>query len=126
MEPNGRPTVLEKVRRALGRAAPLTTPPTAPAIDEPVVRLVYSAIGLPELFAKRAGEMKMLVEPVRVDELLERMAAFLREQECKKVMLSDTPLLTKLGAAGHLNAAGLSARRWGQMTGDEAYEYDAG
>ena len=126
METNGRPTVLEKVRRALGRAAPLATPPTPPAIEEHVARLVYSAIGLPELFAKRAGEMKMLVEPVRVDELPDRMAEFLRQQKCRNAMLSDTPLLTKLRAAEHLNAAGLTARRWGQMTGDEAYEYDAG
>ena len=126
METNGRPTVIEKVRRALGRVAPLTAPPTPPAIGEHVARLVYSAIGLPELFAKRAGEMKMLVEPVRVDELLDRMAEFLREQQCRKVMLSDTPLLTKLRAAEHLASSGISAKRWGQMTGDEAYEYDAG
>ena len=118
--------VLGRVRHALGRSAPLATPPTPPPIDEHVARLVYSAIGLPELFQKRAGEMKMLVEPVRVDELLDRMAAFLRERECRKVMLSDTPLLTRLGAADHLNGAGLTARRWGQMTADETYEYDAG
>ena len=118
--------MIEKVRRALGRTAPLATPPVPPPIHEHVARLVYSAIGLPELFQKRAGEMKMLVEPVRVDDLLDRMAAFLRESKCPKVMLSDTPLLTKLGAAEHLNASGLSARRWGQMTADETYEYDAG
>jgi L-lactate dehydrogenase complex protein LldG len=117
---------MEKVRRALGRTAPLATPPVPPPIDEHVVRLVYSAIGLPELFQKRAGEMKMLVEPVRVDDLLDRMAAFLRERKCQKVMLSDTPLLTKLRAGEHLCAAGLSARRWGEMTADDAYEFDAG
>ena len=126
MSPDGRPTVIEKVRRALGRAARLTTAPAPPAIDEHVARLVYSSIGLPELFQKRAGEMKMLVEPVRVDELLERMAEFLREQKCRKVMLSDTPLLTRLGAAEHLSSSGLLARRWRDMTADEAYEYDAG
>jgi L-lactate dehydrogenase complex protein LldG len=126
METNGRPNVIEKVRRALGRTAPLATPPTPPPIDEHVVRLVYSAIGLPELFQKRAGEMKMLVEPVRVDDLLDRIAAFLRERKCQKVMLSDTPLLTKLRAAEHLNTNGLLARRWGEVTADEAYEYDAG
>jgi L-lactate dehydrogenase complex protein LldG len=118
--------VIEKVRRALGRVSPLTTPPTPPAIEEPVARLVYSAIGLPELFQKRAGEMKMLVEPVRVDDLLEHMATFLRQQKCQKVMLSDTPLLTRLRAAEVLEASGLFARRWGQMTADDAYEFDAG
>ena len=94
------------------------------------VRLVPAsllrAIGLPELFLKRAGEMKMLVEAVRVENLLDRMAAFLREQNCRRVMLSDTPLLTKLGAARSLSAAGLDARRWGEMSADDAYDFDAG
>ena len=118
--------VLDKVRLALGRTKPLETPPVPPEIDEHVARLVYSAIGLPELFTKRASEMKMLVEPVRVESLLERMAAFLHERKCRRVMLSDTPLLTKLGAARSLAAAGLDARRWGEMSADDAYEFDAG
>src|ERR1700693_2392081 len=90
--------VIEKVRRALGRTGPLAAAPVPPEIDEPTARLVYSAIGLPELFMKRAGDMKMLVEAVRVEEVLDRTARFLQENKCRKVMLSDTPLLLKLKA----------------------------
>jgi len=118
--------VIEKVRRALGRTTPLTTPPAPPVIDEPTARLVYSAIGLPELFMKRASDMKMLVENVRIEEVLDRTAAFLREQNRTKVMLSDTNLLLKLGAAEHLAKAGLTVKRWSEMTADEAYDFDAG
>ena len=118
--------VLAKVRLALGRTAPLSAPPVPPVIDEPTARLVYSAIGLPELFMKRAGEMKMLVEDVRVEEVLDRTAAFLKENNCTKVMLSDTNLLLKLGAAGHFAKAGLTVKRWSEMTADEAYDFDAG
>jgi L-lactate dehydrogenase complex protein LldG len=126
MEKNGKHPLIERVRRALGRVSPMAGPPTPPPIEEPVARLVYSAIGLPELFEKRAGDMKTLVEPVRVDDVLERMSAFLREHKCRRVMLSETPLLTRLRAADHLDAAGFAARRWSQMTADEAYDFDAG
>ena len=102
-------TVIDKVRLALGRTAPLAAPPVPPVIDEPTARLVYSAIGLPELFMKRATDMKMLVENVRVEEVLDRTAAFLQEKKCTKVMLSDTNLLLKLGAAEHLGEAGLKS-----------------
>jgi L-lactate dehydrogenase complex protein LldG len=119
-------TVIDKVRIALGRTAPLTERPVPPVIDEPTARLVYSAIGLPELFMKRATDMKMLVENVRVEEVLDRTAAFLKEKNCTKVMLSDTNLLLKLGAAGHFAAAGLTVKRWSEMTSDEAYDFDAG
>ena len=122
----GTNTVIDKVRRALGRTAPLTTVPVPPVIDEPTARLVYSAIGLPELFMKRATDMKMLVENVRVEEVLDRTAAFLQEKKCTKVMLSDTNLLLKLGAAEHLGKAGLTVKRWSEMTADEAYDFDAG
>jgi L-lactate dehydrogenase complex protein LldG len=119
--------VLDKVRRALGRsAAPLSAPPTPPEIDEHVVRLVYSAIGLSELFMKRAADMKMVVEAVRIDELMMRVATFLKEQGCQAIMLSDTPLLKELRAAESLKQRNFQAAWWSQMTADEAYEYDAG
>jgi len=118
--------VLDRVRQALGRAGPSKTPPPPPAIDEHLARLVHSAFGLPELFMKRAGEMKMLVEPVRVDEVVARIGVFLAEQKCRRIMLSDTPLLTRLGAADALAGAGFDVRRWADMTADEAYDFDAG
>lgn len=118
--------VLQRVRRALGRPDGWTTTPVAPLIDEPVARLVYSDIGLAELFEKSATGMKMLVEFVRVDELLEKMASFLREHRSQRVMLSATPLLEELKAVQFLRDAGLQARSWREMSADEAYEFDAG
>ena len=124
---NGSPnSVLDKVRRSLGRTGPLASPPVPPKIDEPVARLVHSDIGLGELFVQRAGAMKMLPTPISVDDLLPAMAAFLRESNSRRVMLSDTPLLTRLGAANHLREQGFDARTWAQITPDEAYDFDAG
>jgi len=118
--------VIENVRKALGRSAPLTAPPVPPVLDEHVVRLVSSDIGLPELFAKRAGDMKMLVEMTRVDDLLPKLAGFLHERKCKSAMLSDTPLLGKLKVLEYLNGNGFRARNWRDMTADQTYDVDAG
>jgi L-lactate dehydrogenase complex protein LldG len=119
-------SVLDDVRRSLGRTRTSLIPPTPPAIPDTVARLVHSAIGLPGLFAKRAGDMKMLVASVRVDELTAQMAAFLRERKCRSVMLSDTPLLRRLEIGDALDEAGFSARYWSGVTADGAYDYDAG
>jgi len=118
--------VMQRVRRALGRTAPMTTAPIPPLLDEPIIRLVHSDIGLPELFQKQATDMKMLVEMVRVDEVIERVAQFLISQKCKSAMLSDTPLLRNLGALEAFQKAGIDARSWCDMTADQAYDIDAG
>ncbi len=118
--------VLEKVRRSLGRAAGFAGKPVPPPIDEPVARLVHSDVGLNELFAKRASAMKMLVSTVSVDELLPKMADFLREKDCRRIMLSDAPLLKRLGIAEGLRREGFDAKGWSELTLDAAYEYDAG
>jgi L-lactate utilization protein LutC len=124
---NGSPdTVMDRVRRSLGRTGPLTSPPIPPRIDEPVARLVHSDIGLAELFVKQASAMKMIATPISVDDLLAAMAAFLRERDAERVMLSDTPLLTRLGVARYLGEQGFDARTWAQITPDEAYDFDAG
>jgi L-lactate dehydrogenase complex protein LldG len=118
--------VLANVRRALGRAEPLRTPPVPPKIDEPVARLVYSDLGMAELFEKRATAQKMLVGVLRVDDLLAEMAAFLRQTKSKRVMLSDTALLKRLEAGDYLDEHGFEARYWSGLTADESYDYDAG
>ena len=97
------------------RSGPLATPPVPPKIDEPIARLVHSDIGLAELFVKQAGAMKMLATPISVDDLLAAMATFLGESKCKRVMLSDTPLLTRLGAAQFLKERGFDARTWADL-----------
>lgn len=126
MKPHSANPVMDRVRRALGRSEPITIAPVPPHIDEPVARLVYSNIGLPELFQKRATEMKMLVELVRIEELLPKLASFLHEQKIAKVMLSATDLLTQLNAARYLSDNGFHARTWRQISADDAYDFDAG
>ncbi len=124
---NGSPNVMiDTVRRALGRLHPLKNPPVPPPIDEHIARLVYSEIGLPELFQKRAMEMKMLVDLTPVDDLLPNLAAFLQEQKCGSAMLSDTPLLKKLKVIDYLKKKRINAKWWKDITADEAYDIDAG
>lgn len=117
---------LARVRRALGRTEPLAAPPVPPVIDEPITRLVHSDIGLAELFAVRAKENKMQVEGVPVDELISKLAKFLREKNCRRLMLPASPFLEKLGVVDGLRKAGFEARRWTEMSLDEAYDFDCG
>jgi L-lactate dehydrogenase complex protein LldG len=118
--------VITKVRRALGRTQPLTTPPIPPPIDEPVTRLVHSDIGMPELFKKTAADNKILVEPLRVEDLTDRLIASLKEFQCTKVALPLSALLDRLNLVRSLCAAGFDARRWDTMTLDELYDFDCG
>ncbi len=92
--------VLTKVRQALGRREALKVAPTPPELPEHLVRLVQSEIGLPEFFARRAEENKMHVEGVRVEELVGKVAEYLR--------------------------SAFDARTWDQMALDELYDYDCG
>src|SRR3954469_13665358 len=118
-------TVLDRVRRALGRTEPLKAPPTPPVIREPVARLVYSDIGLPELFVKRAADNKMHVDDAGAGEVAARVVAFLQAKDLKRVALPVSPLLERLGIPAALRAAGIDARTWDQMTLDELYDMDA-
>ena len=118
--------VIDKVRRALGRTVPLTTPPTPPAIEEPVTRLVYSDLGLPELFAKRAADLKMLVTPVYPEELVPQMTKFLLGRYCKRIALSRSKLFDDVNLRNALRDAGFDARWWGDITLDQLYDFDCG
>jgi L-lactate dehydrogenase complex protein LldG len=119
-------TVIEKVRRALGRTTTPAQVPAPPAIPDTVARLVHSNIGLAELFETRAVKQHMIAEPVSADELVEKTAAFLRERKCRRVMLSDTELLRKFELGDQLDEQGFEARYWSGITSDAAYDYDAG
>jgi L-lactate dehydrogenase complex protein LldG len=118
-------SVIEKVRRSLGRTAPLASAPTPPAIDEPIVRLVHTEFGLPELFAKRAGELKMLVSLVYPEELAKQLVEFLRGQGVKRIAMPESKLLDQLELPAALRAAGFEVKQWGEMTLDEMYDFDA-
>ena len=119
-------TVIDKVRRALGRTATPAEVPAPPEIPDTVARLVHSTIGLAELFETRAIKQHMIAEPVSADELVEKLVSFLRERKCKRVMLSDTELLRKFEVGDQLDEQGFEARYWSGITADGAYDYDAG
>jgi len=119
-------SVMEDVRKALHHGHGTEQPPTPPELSEPIIRLVHSDIGLPELFTKSATNAKMHVEATAPEELSGRISRFLQEQNCKKIGLPISPLLDKLNLLGSLQAGGFDAKRWDNLTLDEAYDLDAG
>jgi len=117
-------TVVDRVRKALGRTAPLGSAPVPPAIDEPITRLVHMDVGLPELFAKRAAEMKMETEFCIIDELIAKLIEYLKSKNLKRIMLSQTPMFERLKLVEALIDAGFDAKRWTEITLDESYDFD--
>jgi L-lactate dehydrogenase complex protein LldG len=119
--------VIDRVRRALGRTQPLTTPPVPPPIDESITRMVRSDVDLAETFMKRAGDLKMLVERTTAEDLVGRITAFLREKGCRKVAFPVSNLFEEIGLVDALRIAGIEATRWDHMSLDELYDgYDCG
>jgi L-lactate utilization protein LutC len=118
--------VMERVRKSLNRATPRSNPPIPPEVEEPIARLVYSDVGLSELFIKRASDMKMLVEAVGIDQLIPRLVDFVKEHQIKRVMLSDTPMILRLNVAQHLRDQGIDAQQWAGLTADDTYDFDCG
>jgi L-lactate dehydrogenase complex protein LldG len=119
-------SVMDKVRAALGRSSPLSAPPIPPRLDEPLIRLVHSDFGLPELFARRAAAAKIDVQAVYVEELPRQLIACLSAAECKTIAMPDTPFLRQLNLRTLLSDAGFSVKSWSEMTLDEIYDYDCG
>jgi L-lactate dehydrogenase complex protein LldG len=118
--------VIDAVSRALERTGPLLEPPVPPVIDEPIARLVHTDIGLPELFAKRAAEMKVGVTTLYLEELVAKVIEFLRSVNCRKIALPVSKLLDGIELLRQLREAGFEAKRWDEMTLDELYDYDCG
>jgi L-lactate dehydrogenase complex protein LldG len=119
-------TVISKVRSALGRSNRLEVTPTPPVLDEPIIRLVHSDVGLAELFIAAATRNKVLAEAVSADALGEKLISFLQSQRLRRVAFGSSPLLEKLKIPSLLSSNGFDARAWDRMTLDELYEFDAG
>lgn len=120
------PSLLDRVRRALGRTGPLDAPPVPPVIEEPITRLVHSDIGLADLFAKHAEDNKMIVHRVYVEELAPTLARFLLDRHCRRIALPDSAFLQKLNVLDALRSAGLDAQSWSDLSLDAIYDFDAG
>jgi L-lactate dehydrogenase complex protein LldG len=116
--------VLEKIRKALGRSAPLPAPPTPPRLDETVTRLVHTDIGLPELFAKRAAIQNMIVTPTSAADVARNLAEYLRGLPVRRIAVGESGLLKKLNVEPALLAGGFDVRSWENMTLDELYDFD--
>ena len=117
-------SVMDRVRKALGRTGPLAKPPIPPPISEPIARLVHTDIGLPELFASRARDMKMAVDFSSADELAEKLLDFLRSKPIRRVVFSDAPLFRTLGLIESVRTAGFDVKTWAESTLDELYDAD--
>ncbi len=122
---NDEHNVIAKVRKSLGRTAPLSAPPIPPPLDEPLVRLVLSDIRLPALFEKKALENKIGVTALRVDNLHEQLVAFLKAQQVKSIMLPKSKFFERLEIPRVLREAGFKVKIWDEMTLDETYDFDA-
>lgn len=120
--------VMTRVRQALGRPQGWKgAPPAPPTIEEPVARLVHSELGLPELFAKRATELKMRVEMTSVYDIEEQLIAFLRKNNCRRVAVAQGKLLDGLNILQMLRDARLDAHSWNDLTLDQLYDgFDCG
>ncbi len=116
------PTVLEKVRKALGRSAPLPAPPTPPAIDPQIVRLVHTETGLSELFARQALSMKMKLSTASATDVTTQLVQFIRESNLKKIAVAGSPLFDRLGILPALKHANIDAVSWSDLTLDEIYD----
>jgi L-lactate dehydrogenase complex protein LldG len=123
---SGHPNVIDKVRQALGRTDPLNEAPVPPEIDERLVRLVHSEIGLPELFARIAKENKIGVSTPNVEELHEQLIQFLRSKNVRTIAVAGGKFLDQLQILPALKDAGFDARGWETLTLDQLYDIDCG
>ena len=122
---NDASNVLAKVSRSLGRGAVPASVPPPPELSEPIIRLVHTDFGLPELFANRARELKMEVESCYAEEVNEKLIEFLRSKNCKRIGLPVSKLLKNLNIVQSLRDAGFDAKTWDELTLDAAYDLDA-
>jgi L-lactate dehydrogenase complex protein LldG len=117
--------VMQRVRRALGRASNDTNrPPAPPALPDSVVRLVGSEVDLPKLFAQRAAELKMIVTPVTAASAAGELVKFVAAHPIRKIALAVSPLLERLKVREALSAGGMTVKNWAELTLDELYDYD--
>ena len=118
--------MIEIVRRALGRAAPLSTPPIPPEIPDAAARLCPRDGNLSERFAKKATEANLHVEQISENDLPEHLLEFLRLNRFEKVGISSSPLFDRLALAEKIEQAGMKLQKWPDSTLDAAYDLECG
>lgn len=100
--------VIRNVRAALAGAPPMASHP--PVIAEATLRLVFSDIGLPALFEKKAKETKLDVVGLRVEALHAQVIAYLKTHDVKTIGVPDSKLFEKTELLPALRAASFELR----------------
>lgn len=119
-------SMIEIIRRALGRTGPLAIAPTPPEIQDSVARLVAKDGNLVDLFIKSAADAHFQLARVSADQVRFQVSQFLRQNQCKKVGIPASQLLDRLEIQKAIEDAGATALRWDQSTLDAAYDLDCG
>ena len=115
------------VAKSLGRAAPPSTVPTPPAIDESFARLVPAdADDLSLRFTTAAAASKLHLHPSDADHVVADVVAFCREAKLTSAVVTRCERFASLGLVESLNAAGIVAKYWDQTTLDATYDVDVG
>src|SRR5688572_16993633 len=120
-EMNDEAHVLDRVRRALGRAGAPVPPP--PAIPDAIARLVPTNADLAKVFIERAAEQKMTVTATSRAALPSAIADFVGRHPIRRVAISSSPLLDSIAEALR---ASVEVQRWNDMTLDRSYDVDCG
>ena len=120
--------VLDRVRQVLGHGGQhgRAAPPPPPELAESIVRLIGPDAKLPELFARRAAELKMIVTPTTSQDAAAKLVEFLGKHPIKSIALSVSPLLDRLGIREALTRAGRMVKSWDEITLDQMYDFDCG
>jgi L-lactate dehydrogenase complex protein LldG len=119
-------SMIEIIRRALGRSQPQASPPTPPPIPDSVARLVAKNGTLIDLFIKSAADAHFQLTRVTPAELRPELSQFLRQNQCKKVGVPASELLDRLDVPKAIEDAGATVIRWDHSTLDAAYDLDCG
>jgi L-lactate dehydrogenase complex protein LldG len=119
-------SMIEIIRRALGRTGPLASAPAPPEIRDSVARLVAKDGNVVDLFIKSAADAHFQLARVSADQIGSQLAQFLRQNQCKKVGIPASQLLDRLEIQEAIEDAGATAFRWDQTTLDAAYDLDCG
>jgi L-lactate dehydrogenase complex protein LldG len=114
-----------KIRRALGRTAPLASVPPPPQITS-IARLVGRDADLKARFIKSATEAHFEVEQVAATAVAGMLSEFLRANQCRRIGLSAGGLLERLQIAEALRREGLDVATWDTLSSDGAYDLDCG
>ena len=120
------PTVLDAVRKALGRSQPLDEPPRPPALIHGITRLVRADAALADLFAARARASKIEVEICDAEQLLRSVIKLAEETKLRRIAIPASAFLEQTGLPLALANAGCEVKRWPEMTLDELYDFDCG